>query len=134
MRNTNTPKQNLSELEQEIMNILWKKKKATSREIKEALEPEKSLALTTVLTMITRLKKKNYIKEVPSLGRAMMFTYCVPKKNVAEKRIRGLLKQFFSGSPSSLVAHLLDHEGISSEELTEIRRLIQNKTNNKRRL
>ena len=127
MRNSNNPQHTLSELEREVMSIIWEKKKVTSREIREALEPERPLALTTILTVISRLKKKKYILEVPSLGRSMVFKAAIPREKVAGNRLRGLLKQFFRGSPSSLVAHLLDSESISDDELKEIRGILEEK-------
>lgn len=131
MPKDNSGAKDLSELEREVMSIIWEKNRASSREIKEALEPERPLALTTILTVLSRLRKKNYIAEVPRLGRAQVFQPLVPRERVATKRIRGVLKHFFSGSPSSLVSHLLDHESIDASELIEIRRLLEEKMNKK---
>jgi predicted transcriptional regulator len=128
----NRQDKDLSELEREVMTIIWQKGRASSREIKDALDASRPLALTTILTVLSRLRKKNYIAEVTRLGRAQVFKPLVPLEKVATKRIRGVLKHFFSGSPSSLVSHLLDHESMDDLELMEIRRLLEEKMNKKR--
>jgi len=127
MRKIVSPDRELSELERQVMSALWDRGRSTARDLREILEPEKPLALTTILTILARLRKKGYIIEVPRLGRSMVFAPLVPRKSVAQKCIRGLLKQFFSGSPSSLVAHLLESEKISDEELAEIRKRLEEK-------
>ena len=57
----------LSSLERRVMQVIWEKNKATSKEIKKALEPTKQLALSTILTILSRLEKKQYIKEIYQL-------------------------------------------------------------------
>ena len=118
----------LSELERMVMQIVWEKGRVTAKQVKEALDETKSLALTTILTVLSRLKEKRYIKEVPSLGRSAVFQAIVPKEKVAFKTVRRVLMQFFSDSPSTLMAHLLKNEDITDEELAEIRRLLTTKT------
>ena len=132
MPKKNSGAKDLSDLEREVMSIIWEKGRASSREIKEVLEPKRPRALTTILTVLSRLRKKNYITEIPRLGRARIFKPLVPRERVATRRIRNVLKHFFSGSPSSLVSHLLDHESIDDSELLEIRRLLEEKMNKKR--
>ena len=134
MQKMKQPERDLSDLEREVMSVLWDKGRSTSCQVKEILDIRKPLALTTILTILSRLRKKGYVMEVPSPGRSMVFAPRVPRKSVAQKRISGLLKQFFSGSPASLVAHLLDHEKIPEAELDEVRRMIEEKMkSNKRR-
>lgn len=125
MRKSPIPQQDLSDLERDVMMVLWSKKIATSRQIKDELDASRPLALTTILTILARLKKKNYIEEIPSTGRSMVFKPLVPREPVLRKKIRGILAQFFSGSPSLLVSHLLHDELVNREELMEIKKLIE---------
>ena len=125
MKKSFIPQQDLSDLERDVMMVLWSKNLATSRQIKEELDASRPLALTTILTILARLKKKNYIEEIPSTGRAMVFRPLVPREPILRKNIRGILAKFFSGSPSSLVSHLLHDELVSREELIEIKKLIE---------
>ena len=127
MARKHTDNKELTNLERQIMEVIWKLKKTTSKEIKEHLDAEKPLALTTILTVLARLMEKKYIKEIPSLGRTRVFQPIIPKESVAGKTLRKVIKQFFSGSPSELMAHLLKNENISEEELGEIRNLLETK-------
>ena len=108
----------LSPLEREIMEVVWREGRVTAKQVKETLDSTRPLALTTILTVLRRLKNKKYVKEVPSLGRSIVFKPAVSRELVIRRSIKELLKQFFSGSPSALMAHLLKNENISDKELS----------------
>ncbi len=132
MKKSGVPAQDLSDLEREVMGVIWKYTKATSRQIKEDLDSRRPLALTTILTILTRLKKKQYIEEVPSTGRAMVFSALVPRESIQKKSIHGVLSRFFSGSPASLVSHLLHEEIVNDVKLIEIRKILDERMNQRR--
>ena len=60
---------NLGELEQAIMEVLWEKKQGTVREVLYALNTNgRSLAYTTVMTVMARLSEKKLLsrEELPN--------------------------------------------------------------------
>mgnify|MGYP006288719147 CR=1 FL=1 len=123
----------LSELERQIMQIIWDKGKANSRQIKETFDEIRPLAINTILTVMRRLEKKNYIKEVPRIGRAKMYKPVVPREMVAKKSLRRLLEGLYRGSASSMVAQLLNTENIQEDELEGIRQMLDRKFKKKKR-
>lgn len=48
-------KHQLAELQLAIMHVLWERGEATVGEVRDALEPERSLAYTTVGTMLAKM-------------------------------------------------------------------------------
>jgi len=118
----------LTDLETEVMQVLWKLGTATAGEMRETLAATRPLALTTVLTVLGKLREKKVVRLVPTIGRAMKFRAVVPRAAVAGRSLRGLLERFFNGSPASLMAHLVKEGDLDDAEMKEIRRLLSNST------
>ncbi len=112
----------LSRLEGVIMGVLWDLGESTAKEIRKVLLDTKPLAHTTVLTILSRLKEKGYIKEVPSLGRSLTFKPVVPKEKMAREGVVEIISRFFGGNPEGLVQHLVDEKKLSKAELDDIRK------------
>ena len=68
-RKTNT----LTELELELMNVLWRKGRATVQEIRDALAEQRPLAYTSISTMMGILEKKGYVNH-ESVGRSYVYS------------------------------------------------------------
>ena len=62
----------LSNLEQQVMNIVWKHQRCSVREVLEQLQKRKKIAYSTVATMLRRLEQK---KLVIKNTKAMTFAY-----------------------------------------------------------
>lgn len=54
----------LGSLELEVMKVVWKKEKCTVRDVVEDLREEKTLAYTTIMTVMDNLYKKGFVKRV----------------------------------------------------------------------
>jgi predicted transcriptional regulator len=114
----------LTELETEVMQVVWEQGVVTAADVRTALGPERPLAHTTVITVLENLRKKKVVRAVPSIGRARKFRASVEKGAVADRLVSGLLGRFFDGSPASLVAHLVKERDLDDKELEEIRSLL----------
>jgi predicted transcriptional regulator len=69
---------NQGELESLVLNILWAAKltdspKLTSNQILDELPSDSDLALTTVLTVLSRLSDKQLVSREAGTGRALVF-------------------------------------------------------------
>ena len=63
------------ELESLILNVLWGSKVAlTSNEILEKVNQNNNLALTTILTVLSRLEDKGLVNRKHGDGRSFLFT------------------------------------------------------------
>jgi BlaI family transcriptional regulator, penicillinase repressor len=106
-----------------IMQVLWKKRRATAREITAVLNESQPVAHSTVQTLLRGLEDKGSLAH-EELGRTFVFFPLVEEEKYRDKATRDLLDRVFGGSVSSLVTHLLKNERVSAAELAEIRRLI----------
>lgn len=115
--------QTLTEVELELMEVLWDKGRATVSEIVEAL-PEERLAYSSVLTMMRILEQKGYVRHEKE-GRAFIYTALVDRRQARRSVVGYLLKRFFNNSPELLVVNLLEDEQLGPEELRKLREMIE---------
>jgi predicted transcriptional regulator len=108
----------LTDREAQIMEIVWKRGRATAEEVRAALtdEPHDS----TVRTLLRVLKDKGYVKIA---GRQpAVYEPAVPQADVQQSAARSLLNRFFGGSADELVLRLLEDEQLTAEQLTQLRK------------
>jgi BlaI family penicillinase repressor len=115
----------LSPLEMEFMRIIWERGNATAAEIKEILKSSHPLADTTVHTILANMRKKNYIKPIPTVERALRFAPQISRDIIAGNSLRRVLWNFFGGSPKRLMAYLLKEEKVDEREMAEIRQMLK---------
>lgn len=112
----------LTEVELELMDVLWNKGKATVTDIVEAL-PEERLAYSSVLTMMRILEQKGYVAHEKE-GRAFIYRPLVNRREAQQSVIGYLLRRFFDNSPEQLVVNLLEHENLGPREVKRLKKMI----------
>jgi predicted transcriptional regulator len=108
----------LTDREAQIMEILWRRDRATAEEVRAELtdEPHDS----TVRTLLRVLKEKGYVKIA---GRQpAVYEPTVPQSDVQQSAARSLLNRFFGGSADALVLRLLEDEQLTAEQLSQLRK------------
>ena len=123
------PEYSLTELQLEIMNILWERGEATVTEVREAVQPTRALAHTTIATLLTRLEKKGVVTH-RTKGRQYVY---LPVVEAHEMR-RSLLSELsdvadrlFDGSIADVVTHLLSDRDVNAHDLARVREMIEAK-------
>jgi len=113
----------LTEAELRLMDVLWRKQKATVQQLLEALPSSPSLAYNSVLTTTRILEKKGYVRHVKD-GRAHVYVPLVQRKEATRSEIRHLIQRFFGNSHELLVLNILEDNSIDTAELKRLRQLI----------
>ena len=113
----------LTDSEQSIMEILWKKGNASVREIADTLSEEKPTAYTTVQTMCKILADKGYA-EFRKEGKAFIYSPKITQKDARQGALTSLLNKFFGGSPEVLAQHLMQETDIELKDLTALQKQI----------
>ena len=116
----------LSELQTDVMRVLWSRGEATVAEVTEALRPGRRLAHTTVSTLLTRLQARGAVASRRE-GRQLVYRALVDEPQVRRSMVSGLVGSLFGGSPRALVAHLVREDAISAEDLAAIREMLAKK-------
>lgn len=114
--------ENLTEVEQRVMEVLWSAGSGTVSEVLAALDTPKPLAFNTVQTMLRILEQKHYVRHREE-GRAFRYFPLVDKAQASRTAVQHVVRRFF-GSPGALALNLLQNEDVSADEIARIRKLI----------
>ncbi len=126
------PLTRLGELETDIMNVVWEKGQATVQDVKDALEPRRALAYTTVMTVMTRLAEKGVVERHKE-GRAYYYTPVASQEKVAGSLLHSLVKRLYAGATAKAIAQLLETEdAVDDAELERLEALIRSRRKERR--
>ena len=117
------PTPTLTEAEYRLMNILWDLGSATVADIHARLE-DRPIAYTTVLSTLTILERKAYIRHT-TRGKANVYKPRVERNTARRTVVDNVLATFFDGSPRALMLNLLASERLSADEERRLRTLLE---------
>jgi predicted transcriptional regulator len=106
-----------------ILRILWARGASTVRQVHEVLSRERPTAYTTALKLLQIMTEKGLVRRDES-DRTHVYHSRLSEEQTQRQLVRDLLDRAFGGSASKLVMQALAAKRTSSEELTEIRKLI----------
>jgi BlaI family transcriptional regulator, penicillinase repressor len=118
-----TPHPTLTPQELAIMKVVWKLDKATVRDVYEALREQRTVAYTTVMTMMRILEDKGYLKKTP-VDRAYVYKPARPRQQVVGAMVRDFVDRVFDGAAGSLLLHLANDGRLTKDERQRIKKLI----------
>ena len=119
-----TPPPTLTPQELAIMKMVWKLEKATVRDVYEALRERRTIAYTTVMTMMKILEEKGYLKRA-RLERAYVYRPTRPRQQVHGAMVRDFVERVIDGAAGALEVHLAKDGKLSKDERQTIRRIIE---------
>lgn len=114
----------LTEVELELMNVIWKSERCTVRGVVDQLPKERKLAYTSVATMMKILEEKGFL-ESEGGEKTHTFAPLVAKEEYESRTLHHVAEKVFEGSPSSMVMKLLDEAKLTAEELTAIKKTLE---------
>ena len=106
------------------MKVVWSRGPATVRDVYEALLEERKIAYTTVMTMMNVLERKGHLRKRAE-GRSFLYRPTRPQRQVVGSMVREFVKRVFGGSAAPLLAHLVEEEGLTPEELDALAKRIR---------
>jgi predicted transcriptional regulator len=114
----------LTRRERQIMDILYRRRRATAGEVMADLSGEPNYS--TVRTQLRVLEEKGHVSHEEE-GLRYVYAPAVPRSSARKSAVRHLVETFFDGSAESAVAALLGGEGakLSDEQLDRIAELVK---------
>src|SRR5689334_12465936 len=113
----------LSELQADVMRVLWQRGETSTADVAEALAASRGLAHTTVATLLTRLEKRGAVASRRD-GRQLLYTARVTEGQVRRTMVSSLVDSIFGGDAKALVAHLVSEADVAPGDLDRIRRML----------
>ena len=112
-----------TDVELQILRILWEQGASTAREIHNALAGERETNYSTTVKMLSVMYDKGMVKRDAEV-RPQVFQPVASQEKTQRRMLKNLIEKAYDGSAGSLVLHALSSKKTSPEELAEIRRLL----------
>jgi len=114
----------LGDAELEVLKALWDQGPSTVRAVLNRLHQRgRRVAYTTVLTFLTRLEQKGFVRSDKS-DRAYVYRPAVSRERVTRSRLRTLVRQLYDGAAGPLVLQLVRTERFTAGEIAELQKLL----------
>ncbi len=114
----------LGTAELEVLKTLWDEGPCTVRQVLNHLHDQgRKVAYTTVLTFLSRLEQKRFVKSDKS-DQAYVYRPLVSRQKVTASRLRAVIEQLYDGAAAPMVLQLMREENFSGDEIAALQNLI----------
>lgn len=120
----NKPVRDLSKVEWDLMNEIWKRGRVTVAELHERFAPERGWSHNTVKTMLQRLVKKGYLTCDDS-ARSHVYAAAVPQERAVRHTLGELLDRVLEAGFGPLVAYAARKKNLSAAEIERLREILE---------
>ena len=114
----------LTDAEARVMSVLWKRERATVADVVGTLTRKRPVSYSTVQTILRILEDKGYVSH-QKVARAFIYTPLVDERQARRRALKHLVARLFNDSPSLLVLNVLEDDQIEPEELSRLKKLIE---------
>lgn len=114
-------KDKIFDSELKVMNIVWEREPITAKEISVIAAEKIGWNKNTTYTVIKKLEAKGFIRrDEPNF----VCTSLISRDEVRREETHSLIDKLFGGSKKALFSSLLEDEKLSSDEIAELRKMI----------
>jgi predicted transcriptional regulator len=115
--------QYLNPREQQVMEIIYEKQRATAAQVRKAMPAE--LSDSAVRTFLRILEKKGRLRHIEEDGKYVYLPTGL-RQTAARAALRRVVRAYFGGSLEKVMATLLSEKAgkISSEELERLQKMV----------
>src|SRR5215469_5312134 len=114
----------LAELENEVMQVVWKIEPCSVEAVHAIVSRKHNLKETSVRSILRRLEQKSYLTH-ESDGTAYLYRSTETSRSLAARAVRQLIDRFCQGSVEELVTGMVDANVLSKEELKRLEELVR---------
>jgi BlaI family transcriptional regulator, penicillinase repressor len=118
-----------SDLEMQILSVLWDKGDSTVRDVLDAMPDGKKRAYTSILSVMQVMEKKGLLRHT-ARGTAHLYSPAVNRKKIIQPFIQKVLNEVFGGKASAMMQALLTETPVSDNEMAKLQKILEeaNKT------
>lgn len=124
-RRTETPSGvELTEAEWEIMKVVWDKEPCAAGAVQESLAGSRNRAYSTIKTTMDRMVEKGFL-EIEKIRNLQLFKSRISQMVARRREFRKMLKRAFDGALTPMIQFLIEHQGISKQETSQLLMLVE---------
>lgn len=105
------------------MKVVWTKGPSTVRDVYDDLRDRRTIAYTTVQTMMNLLQAKGHLTRKAG-ERAQVYVPTQPRQKVMRQMVNEFVRRVFDGSAKPLLAHLIKDGSLSEKERRALQRIV----------
>ena len=110
--------------ELEVMKLLWRAEDALSvTEIREKLQASKGWEPATIKTLISRLVTKGAVRQ--EKRKVFYYSPLISEREYSSWATKDLISRLFNGRVQDLVAALVNSDGLTQDDLDELRQMFK---------
>ena len=114
------PSSQPTEVELQILRILWERRRSTARQIHNRLAEDRDTNYSTTVKMLSVMLEKGLVKRDETV-RPQVFWPAATQQRTQQRMLKDLIQKVYDGSAGSLVLQALASQKASPKELAEIR-------------
>ncbi len=117
------PAVELTLAEWEIMKVVWDKQPCAAGTVQETLTKSRDRAYSTVKTTMDRMAEKGFL-QIEKIRNLQLFKSCISEVDAKRGEFRKMLKRAFDGALTPMMQFLIEHEGLSKKQASQLRKLV----------
>jgi predicted transcriptional regulator len=109
----------LTELQQAIVDFIWKTGPSTAEEIRKGLASRYDLKDSTIRTLLRRLEEREYLTHTID-GKVFVYRASVPPRSLAARSVQQIIERFWSGSAEKFLAGMVDEKVLTPAQIRKL--------------
>jgi BlaI family penicillinase repressor len=114
----------LTELENEVMQVVWNTGPCAVEAVHEVVSRKRDLKETSVRTILRRLEQKGYLRHEEK-GRAYVYRAEESARSLAARAVRQIIDRFCKGSVEELVSGMVEAKVLSKGEMNQLEEFVR---------
>ena len=115
---------NISEAELEVMQVLWKNGESTSLEIIKEVTKKKEWKNNTIMTLVSRLVNKEFIKVIRDKGNLLLYKPIISEYDYKSKETNNFIEKLYEGSINNMLVAFAKSKKLSKKDLEDLIKLV----------
>ena len=116
----------LTDLQQAIVDFLWKAGPSTAEQIRAGLARKYLLKDSTVRTLLRRLEAREYLSHTVE-GKVFVYRTSVPPRSLAARSVQQIIERFWSGSAEQFLAGMVDEKVLTAAQIRRLADKVKDK-------
>jgi predicted transcriptional regulator len=109
----------LTDLQQAIVDFVWRSGGATAEQVREGLAPKHRLKDSTIRTLLRRLEERQYLSHRIE-GKAFVYEAAAAPRSLAARSIQQIIERFWSGSAEQFLAGMVDEKVLTPAQIRKL--------------
>ncbi len=114
----------LTELENEVMQVVWNKGPCPVEAVHQVVSRKRNLKETSVRTILRRLEQKGYLQHEEK-GRAYVYRAAETARSLAARAVRQIIDRLCKGSVEDLVSGMVEAKVLSKGEMERLEEFVR---------